>query len=332
MSAFCRFCIIAVTLAAFEPLAYAEVPQINVAQEHGVGFLPLMIMERDGLVEKNAAADGVPVKVNWVKVAGPGVINDGIISGAVQFAAQGIVSMITLWDRTRSTVGVKALAAVGAWPLYLISRNPELRSVRDISSKDKIAVPSAKISLQAIILQMAAAKEFSIDQYAKFDVSTLSMAHPDALLALASNTAGVNGHFSASPFYEREIAMPGVHLVATSWDIVGGPQTSVVMTSTSKFRNENPKLTKAFFNALAEAVDTVNRDRRSAAQYYLTATNDKGQTVDDIVATMEKTRYTTKPQNIMVTANFLAKVGLIKTTPSNIDELFFPEAGSVSDQ
>jgi NitT/TauT family transport system substrate-binding protein len=104
------------------------------------------------------------------------------------------------------------------------------------------------------------------------------------------------------------------------------------MTSTSKFRNENPKLTKAFFNALAEAVDIVNRDRRGAAQYYLTATNDKGQTVDDIVATMGKTQYTTKPQNIMVTANFLAKVGLIKTTPSNIDELFFPEAGSVSDQ
>ena len=33
--------------------------EITVAQQYGVGFLPLMVMERQALVEKQAAAAGL---------------------------------------------------------------------------------------------------------------------------------------------------------------------------------------------------------------------------------------------------------------------------------
>src|SRR4051794_40993039 len=82
--------------------ARAEVGEITAAQQYGVSFLPLMLMERDALVEKHAKAAGIPLKVSWSTVAGPSVMNDGLISGAIHFAAQGAPSLITLWDRTRN--------------------------------------------------------------------------------------------------------------------------------------------------------------------------------------------------------------------------------------
>src|SRR5208283_308517 len=56
----------------------AEVSEITIAQQYGVSFLPLMVMEKFKLVEKHAAQLGLPgVTVKWAKVAGPSVMNDG---------------------------------------------------------------------------------------------------------------------------------------------------------------------------------------------------------------------------------------------------------------
>ena len=120
----------------------AEVSEITVAQQYGVSFLPLMVMERDKLVEKHAKQEGLgDVKVNWTSVAGPSVMNDGVISGAIQFIAVGAPSLITLWDKTRGNVQVKGVSAMTTYPLYLNVRNPNIKSVKDFSGKDKIAVP-----------------------------------------------------------------------------------------------------------------------------------------------------------------------------------------------
>ena len=176
-------------LAVFAAKAGAELGEINVAQQYGVSFLPLMLMERDKLVEKHAKAEGLgEVKVSWVKVAGPSVMNDGIISGALQFISVGAPSLITLWDKTKDNVQVKGMSAMTTYPLYLNVRNPNVKSIRDFSDKDKIAVPSVKISTQAIMLQMAAAKEYGDANYAHFDPWTVALSHPDALLALTNNT------------------------------------------------------------------------------------------------------------------------------------------------
>ncbi|MBV8839574.1 MAG: ABC transporter substrate-binding protein, partial [Alphaproteobacteria bacterium] len=92
--------------------ARCEVNEITIAQQFGVSFLPLMLMERDGLVEKHAKAAGLTLKTNWQKVAGPSVINDGLLSGTVHFGAVGAPSLITLWSKTKSNVGVKGMAAM----------------------------------------------------------------------------------------------------------------------------------------------------------------------------------------------------------------------------
>jgi len=306
--------------------ARAEVSEITIAQQYGVSFLPLMVMEKQALVEKHAAQAGLPgVTVKWVKVAGPSVMNDGLISGALHFAAQGAPSLITLWDKTHGQI--KAAAAMTTYPLYLVTRDPDVKKLSDFSDKDKIAVPSVKISTQAIMLQMAAAKEFGEKNYTKLDPLTISLSHPDATLAFMSNTAGVNTHFSTSPFYEQEIKVPGAHLITTSYEILGGPATALVLTASAKFRDDNPKAFRAVYDALSEAIATINKDKTAAAKLYLEAAHDTKNSVGDILAMISDKDYafTLKSDKVFATAQFMAKIGSIKQSPTAIGDLFFPE-------
>ena len=308
--------------------AYAEVSEINVAQQYGVSFLPLMVMEREKLVEKHGKALGLPdLKANWVSVAGPSVMNDGVISGAIQFIAVGAPSLITLWDKTKNNVQVKGVSAMTTYPLYLNVRNPNIKSIKDFTDQDKIVVPSIKVSTQAIMLQMEAAKVFGDANYAKLDPFTVGLSHPDGLLALTNKSGGVDAHFTSSPFHEQEMKLPGVRTLTTNYEILGGPATAVVIAASTKFRNVNPKAYQAFYDALGEAIATINKDKRAAAKVYLEQAKDTKNSVDDIYAMISASdyRYTLTPQKVGATADFMYKIGSIKTKPTSWKDVFFPE-------
>ncbi|HEV2976702.1 MAG TPA: ABC transporter substrate-binding protein [Casimicrobiaceae bacterium] len=325
-------CLLLLSLAVVAMPASAELGEINVAQQYGVSFLPLMLMERDKLVEKHAKAEGLgEIKVSWVKVAGPSVMNDGVISGALQFIAVGAPSLITLWDKTKDNVQVKGMSAMTTYPLYLNVRNPNVRSIRDFSERDKIAVPSVKISTQAIMLQMAAAREYGDQNYAHFDPWTIGLSHPDALLAIINNTGGVDAHFATSPFHEQEMKVAGIRTLTTNYEILGGPATALVIAASTKYREANPKSYRAFFDALKEAIDTINTDKHAAAKVYLAQAKDTKDTAEDIYAMISAAdyAYTLTPQKVGKTADFMYKIGTIKTKPASWRDLFFPEAHSL---
>ncbi|HMK79489.1 MAG TPA: ABC transporter substrate-binding protein [Xanthobacteraceae bacterium] len=319
--------IAALVILAGAGAARAEVNEVTIAQQFGVAFLPLMLMERDGLVEKHAKALGIELKTNWQKVAGPSVINDGLLSGTVHFGAVGAPSLITLWAKTKSNVGVKGMAAMTSYPLYFVTRDADLKSLKDLSSKDKIAVPSVKISTQALMLQMAAADLFGQANYQKFDELTVSLAHPDALIALTNNTGGVNAHFSTSPFYEAEMKLPGARLLTTSYDILGGRASALVVITTAKFHDANPKVYKAFLEAERQAIDAINQDKKKAAQDYLDIAQDKKSTLEEIydVINDKDYAYTLSPEKVFKTAVFMGRVGTIKDPPAKWQDLFFPD-------
>ena len=305
----------------------AEMSEVTIAQQFGVAFLPLMLMERDGLIEKHAKAAGIEVKTNWQKVAGPSVINDGLLSGTVHFGTVGAPSLITLWSKTKGNVGIKGMAAITSYPLYFVTRNPDLKSLKDLSQKDKIAVPSVKISTQALMLQMAAFDLFGPGNYQKFDELTVSLSHPDAMVALMNNTSGVNAHFATSPFYEAEMKIPGARVLTTSYDILGGRASALVVITTTKFHDANPKIYKAFLAAEKEAIEAINKDKRAAAKAYLEIANDKKSTLEEIFAVINDKDYvyTLSPEKVFKTAVFMGKVGTIKDPPAKWQDLFFPD-------
>ena len=316
---------LAVTALGAGSVARAEMAEINVAQQYGISYLPLMIMEEQKLIEKHAKAAGVDVKVGWAKFAGGNVMNDALLSNSLQFASGGVGPFVTLWARTRGNLDVKAVAAINSMPIYLNTRNPAVKTIKDFTDKDKIALPAVKVSIQAVTLQMAAEKAFGEGQQNRLDALTVSMAHPDAQAALLSNASEVTAHFSSPPFQYQQLQKPGIRTVLNSYEVLGGPATFNVVWTTSKFRNDNPKLYDAFAKALDEATAIINRDRKAAAETYLRLSKDKD-TVADILAMLNDPNivYTTTPQNVMKYVTFMLKIGSIKAKPESWKDLFFP--------
>lgn len=310
-----------------------EQKEVRIAQQYGISYLPLMIMERDHLMEKQAQKAGLgKINVTWTKFAGGNVMNDALLSNSLQFASGGVAPLITIWARTQGTDNaVKAVSAINSMPLILNTTNPNIHSVKDFTSHDKIALPAVKVSIQAVTLQMAAAKAFGPANYNNLDKYTVTLSHPDGMSAMLSRNSEVDAHFTAPPFQYEELQRPGVHTVLNSYDVLGGPASFNLVWTTKQFHDKNPKTYDAFVAALQEAEDTINRDKHAAAVYYKEATHDK-----EPVAFIEKMlndpqmRYTLTPQNTMKYADFMHKVGAIKVAPSSWTDLFFPNASKLN--
>ena len=303
--------------------ARAEMAEINVAQQYGISYLPLMLMEDKKLIEKHAKAAGIDVKVGWAKFAGGNVMNDALLSGSLQVASGGVGPFVTLWARTRGNLDARGVGALNSMPIHLVTRNPNVKTLADFGPNDRIAVPAVKVSVQAVLLQMGAEQAFGAGQQNRLDALTVTMSHPDAIQALLSGQSEINAHFGSPPFQYQEVAK-GAHVVLNSYDVLGGPATFNVIWTTTKFRNDNPKLYDAFVKALDEAIGEINRDKRAAAEAYLRISKDKD-SLDNILKMMNDPNivFTTTPQNIMKFAEFMAKTGAIKAKPESWRDFFF---------
>lgn len=322
----------AATLVALPPLAQAELTEIKVAEQYGISYLPLMIMEEQKLVEKHAKANGIPdLKVGWAKFAGGNVMNDALLSNSLQFASGGVAPFVTLWARTRGNLDVKAVAAINSMPMLLNTRIPNVKTLRDFTDKDRIALPAVKVSIQAITLQMAAEKAFGDGQQGKLDPLTVTLSHPDAQTALLSGQSEITAHFGSPPFQYQQLKNPAIHTVLNSYDVLDGPGTFNVVWTSSKFRAENPRIYDAFVKALDEAIGQINADRRAAAEAYLRISKDKD-TVQDILAMLSDPAivFTTTPQSVMKYVDFMLKTGSIKVKPDSWKDLFFPNVHALS--
>ena len=47
----------------------------------------------------------------------------------------------------------KAVASLGNFPYYLLSNNPQVKTIADLTEKDRIAVPAVGVSVQSRFLQ-----------------------------------------------------------------------------------------------------------------------------------------------------------------------------------
>src|SRR5476651_1327901 len=159
-----------------------EVSSIVLISQTGLPYLPMMVMEHFKLIEKHAAKLGVAsLKPDFKSLGGTQSLIDALLSGQMQFGVTGVPGLATLWDKTAGTPNeVRALSAVQSMPFMLVTNRETIKTLKDFNEHDKIAVPSVKTSSQAICLQMAAAKEWGQDQYAKLDPLAITRPHPDA--------------------------------------------------------------------------------------------------------------------------------------------------------
>lgn len=308
--------------------ARAAAPEIRFARQFSMGYLQFNVMEHQGLVEKHAKALGLDdIKVSWVTFNGPEAMNGALLSDSVDVVSGGIPGLVTFWARTRGTAQeVKAISALSSQPCLLNTRNAALRSIADLGPQDRIALPTVKVSIQAVTLEMAAASLLGPADYAKFDPFTVSMGPPDATVALLSGAAGIDCAFSVPPFQEQQLQQAGIHTLLNSFD-VAGPHSFTLCWTSSRFRERNPVLFKALVAALSEATEIVNADKRAAAALWLQ--DSKSKLPLDLVAGIvsgPQVRWTLTPEGTLRYATFMHDVGSVKAVPGTWQDMFFPEA------
>jgi hypothetical protein len=139
-----------------------QAAEIRLARQFSMGYLQFNVMEHQQLIEKHATALGLPdLKVTWLTFNGPAAVNDALLSGTIDIASGGAPGLLLLWSKTKGTPNeVRGIAAMSSQPFLLNTRNPAIKSLADVKDTDRIAVPAVKVSIQAIALQMAAAKTF----------------------------------------------------------------------------------------------------------------------------------------------------------------------------
>jgi len=314
---------LALALAA-SSAAHAE-GQLRIAQQFGLVYLLLNVAQDQKLIEKHGQKQGVPVQVEYVQLSGGNAANDALLSGSIDVAGAGVGPLLTIWDRTRGRQNVRGIASLGNFPYYLVSTNPNVKTIADFSDKDRIALPAVTVSVQARILQMAAARQWGTAEYTRLDRLTQSVPHPDATAALIAGQTELNGHFGNPPFQDQELAAnPKAHIVLNSYDVLGGPNSATVLYATEKWVKENPRTYRAFVDALNEAAQLITANPELAADAYLRVT--KARTDRAFLLKVIKNpqiQFKVAPQNTLGLAQFLFQAGAIRNRPVSWRDYFF---------
>src|SRR6202012_6290315 len=208
----------------FATQAHAE-GKVRIVEQFGIGSLLLKGAKDQKLIENEGAKEGLAIDVQWSELSGGAAVNDTLLSGAADVATIGICPLLTVWDRTHGKQDFRAMAALGAVPVYLVTNNPRIRTIQDFGEADRVAVGSVAGSQQGPLLQIASAKGFGDDQYARLDALEVSMPHADATTAMLVGNSSIDAHFSNAPFQYQELENPKIHKVLSSSDILGGPST-----------------------------------------------------------------------------------------------------------
>jgi NitT/TauT family transport system substrate-binding protein len=312
--------------------AHAETSALRIGSGFGIHYLPFYVMQREKLVEKEAEKLGISnLSVEYKVLSGGAAYNDALLSGNLDAIGSGVGPFAILWDKTKGNQNVRGIAAMGDIPLVLLANDARIKSIKDIKEGDRIALPAVKASMQATILQMAAAKLFGDSGYKDLDKYTVSMAHSDATTAMLAGQGVINMHFSVAPYSTRALQDGRVHQIASSEEIVGGPMSFNVVSMTERFYKENPKVTQALSAALIDAMDLIRADRPLAAQIYFEG--NKGAATD--VAMVEKIlsdpsfNYTVVPHGVGKFIQFMHQIGSVKNDPRSWKDVFFESASSL---
>ena len=201
-----------------------------------------------------------------------------------------------------------------------------------IASMPEVNVPTIKVSTQAILLQMAAAKMYGDKEYAKFDANTVQLGHPDAFGAMTNPKGEISSHFAAPPYQFRELkSVPGSHIVVQSQDIIGSPLTQSQFFCMTKFADANPRAIKAIMAATLEAQAFIRKHPADAVKMYKEVTHDTTSDADLLSYLKEPMmmEFNPQPQGVMKFAQHLYKIGTLKTEPKSWKDYYLPIAHSL---
>ncbi len=289
----------------------AQAPgKITIAYQPGLGYAPLILMKQQRTIERQFPG----TQVEWRVLASGTPITNGVISGDIQVGAVGVGPMLVGWARG---VNWKVIAPLNEGDLWLMARDPNIRTIADLRGK-RIATPT-RTSIQAVALRKMA--EVKLGNARALDAGLIDLDHPDGMQALLSGQ--IDAHFTSPPFQFQE-RVRGAHVVGRSYNYFGA-HTFLVTVMTQKFYDEYPQFARAFYNSIVTAENAIKKNPDRVARLLQ---NDAGgnptwrQFKQWLVN--PALNWTTRPRGLMRTAAFMNRIGLLTKMPGSWRELVHP--------
>jgi NitT/TauT family transport system substrate-binding protein len=234
-----------------------------------------------------------------------------MVAGQIDIGSGGLGPFIQAIDKG---LDWKTLGALNEMPLYLNCARPDIKSLRDIKPADRIAMPAIG-SIQHVALQMQADRELGNPK--ALNTQIVAMAHPDATAAILSKRE-ITCHLTSPPFQYEQLRDPGIHKVMDSYEAAGGPHTFNLTWASEKWAKANPRLLRAFVEALREATDFIAGKPAEAARLYVASEKAKS-TPEQILEIMRQPglRYSTTPTGLIKFSAFMQKIGMTKAVPAS---------------
>ena len=307
-------------LLALRP-AGADAAEVRVLRPLDLSALPLLVMEREHLIERTAEAMGLgEVSVAW-RTPDQREPLDALAAGDADLAIADLVPFLAAAE----AADIRAVGAVAQRPFVLVTRNPAIKTIRDFTAKDRIAVPALRTSGPAVMLEMAAAQEWGAEHFDRLDQLAVAKSDAAAVAALLAGNGDIDAHFSRTPYADGELADPAIHRVMDSFDIAG-PHSTALLVATGKFQAANPELCKAILSALQAADDLIRKNPGEAAEMFAAAVKDQDiplEDISDMIGDPDLT-YRAAPAGIMRLAQFMHRIGRLKREPAGWQALFLP--------
>jgi NitT/TauT family transport system substrate-binding protein len=309
----------------------AEVSVVNMAQQFGLLYVPLHVVMEKKLIQKHAQGMGMKApEIKLFKISGGANINKALLAKTIDFGAHGVGPALKLWGKSKGRF--KIAISMADMPLKLNTNDASVTKIEDYLkvSDHKISTPAAKVSIQAVTLQMAAKRLWGDPE--KLDHLVISMKHPTALAALMAGGQAVKSHFATLPYSYQELTGSGgkIRTVTTSYDILGGQHSVLVMSASTAFHDANPKTYKAVIAAYREAYGWITDNPDESAEIFIRYTNSKlsPDTVKALMNDKAEIEFSELPKKTMEYANFLSEIGDIPQ-PKSWKDYYFDNSHSL---
>jgi len=231
-----------------------EKTTLNIAQQFGIAYAPLNIMEQLGMLEEKLP----DVEIVWKQFGGPTAIREAMLSKEVDFGFMGIAPVMIGYD---SGMEWRYATGISANQVALVTDKENVKTLDDFTAQDRIAILSPGCT-QHVLLCMLCKQQ--LGDYMALDNRLVSMSHPDAMNALLSNTE-VSAHFATPPYLQEELEN-GMHIIADGEDIAGAQFTFISGVAMESFYEEYPELYTAFIETLNEAIAYINENTEEAVR------------------------------------------------------------------
>ena len=293
---------------------------IRIGYGYGLAFLPFYICEDFKLVEKHGKAAHLDLKASLHRLMGAEQVRDALTSGAIDIGPFGTAPLLDAWQR-HDEWQMLAVSGITSMPLTLLGSRADLKSIADLKTGDRIAVPTLS-SPQVYLLQMQSEKSFG--QYDRLRRQTVVLSHADAIAGLVSGD--IAAYFSSPPFTELALRDPKIHPLLTSSEVVGGKISFLVLGATRATIAAQPQLPAVIEQAIDAAARLIHDDPRRAAQIYLThepSGTINGAAMEAVVKDI-KDEFGSAVYGMQTMAEFMGRHGELKAVPKSWKEIVAP--------